>query len=385
MSLFRPGEKRANDAASLIPQRPSVSTWSGIPVTPRTALANPAVWRCWFLICGLIAGMPVDAFRKTSAGVRQEVVPPPSLLTKPSGAVKRRAWVWQAIESELFDGNVVGIIAARDGAGYAKQIELQDMGRVAVMQDRAGVWRWRIGGKEVPAEDIWHVPVNPPPGHILGRSLIEHASETIGVGLAAQRYGAQFFGDGGHPTMVAKNTEKPINQSVAKVVKQRIIDATRGSREPLVIGKGWDLDAWQSNPAEAALVDVWASNITNVSNYFGVPAEMLGGKGSSMTYTNLEARSLDLLKFCVGLWMAPLEEALSDSLAAPQFARFNADSMLRLDTLGRYRAHEVAIRAGFGKPNERRALEDLPPADNGDEIVWPPYRAFPLLSDEEGA
>jgi HK97 family phage portal protein len=385
VSLFRPGEKRAvQTAADLIPQRGAVSSWSGIPVTPRTALSNPAVWRCWQLICGLISGFPVDAYRKVDG--RAVEVEPPTLLTKPSGVVKRRAWMHQAVESELFDGNIVGLIAARDATGYPSQIELQDMGRVSVRQNRTtGAWEWRIGGRDVPSEQIWHVAVNPPAGHILGRSLIEHAAETIAVGIAAQRYGGQFFGDGGHPTMVAKNTEKAINQSVAKVVKQRILDATRGSREPLVIGKGWDVEPWQSNPSESALVDVWASNVSNVANYFGVPAEMLGGKGSSMTYTNLEARALDLLKFCVSLWMSPIEEGLSDSLKPPTFARFNADALLRLDTLGRYRAHEVAIRAGFGTPNERRSLEDLAAVSNGDEIVWPPYRAFPLLTDEEGA
>lgn len=379
MSLLRPAtERRAVTLEELVGNldRMPVNTWAGIPITPRTALANPAVWRSRQLICGLISGFPVGAYRKVGK-IRVEVDPTPPILTAPSGQVTRRSWVWQAMESLLFDGNIVGRVLARDRLGHPSQVELVDMACVSVMKDRSNAWQWRIEGRQVSVDDIWHVANDPPPGHILGRSLLEHAKDVIAVGLGAQRYAGEYFHNGAHPSMVLRNTLTELNKTQAMKAKQRVMNAMRsvtGRREPLVIGKGWELSEWQSTPSDAALVEVWASNVTNVVNYFGVPAELLGGKtSSSMTYTNLEARALDLLKFCIGIWMQPLEEGLTNSLPRPQFVKFNPDSLLRMDTISRYQSHERAIRGGFATPNERRELEDMEPVADGDRILWPPY------------
>jgi HK97 family phage portal protein len=392
MSLLRPAatttERRAVTIAEMFPEleRNSVVSWGGIPVTPRTALKNPAVYRSRNLICGLIAGFPVHGVQKVGS-TRLPLDPAPQLLTDPSGTIGRRAWIWQCMESLVFDGNIVGQIAGRDRYGTPTQIEVLDMGAVHVRQDqRDRKWQWRIHGTDVPAETIWHVAFDPPPGHILGRSLLEHARDVIAIGLAAQRYAAEYFDNGAHPSMIARNTLKEIDEPTSKRVKERFVNALRstsGRREPLVIGKGWEVTDWQSDPTGAALVDVWAANITNVVNYFGVPAELLGGKtSSSMTYTNLEARGIDLLKFCVGLWMDPLEQALTATLPDDQQAIFTPDALLRTDTLTRYRAHEISIRSGLDTPNHRRELEDLAPVPNGTETLWPPYRMFPLEKDE---
>jgi phage portal protein BeeE len=65
----------------------------------------------------------------------------------------------------------------------------------------------------------------------------------------------------------------------------------------------------------------------------------------------------------------------------------NVDALIRVDTRTRYATHDSAIRAGWKNRNEVRELEDMPPiAEDGDEYLWPPYRAFPIASDsDEGA
>lgn len=380
-------ERRANESLrSLLEERELTRTsWAGVPVTPSSAKTHPTVWRSLQIIAGTAATLPIDAVRKVGQ-IRQPLPQQPRLLVSPSGEMRRRDWVYQAVESLLLHCNIVGIVGDRDDMMRPTQIELVD---VETVQARKvdGRWQWKVAGKEVPTDDIWHVAMNPPAGSIFGVPLLEHARHAIGVGLAAQKYTGQWFADGAHPTAVFESDQE-VNDRQAKTIKQRIMDAVKGTREPLVLGLGGKLKPWQSTPSDSQLVETWAQNTTAVANYFGLPPEFVGGTtGDSMTYTNMEARGLHLSQYCLLLWLDPLEKALSDALTKPVEARFNYDAALRVDTITRYRAHDLAIRMGLANVDERRVLEDLPPLPDGkgQEYLWPPYRAFPTAADQEAA
>ena len=70
-----------------------------------------------------------------------------------------------------------------------------------------------------------------------------------------------------------------------------------------------------------------------------------------------------------------METTLSPLTVRPEYVKLNMDSLLRPDLATRYRAHDVAIRAGFKSVNDVRLIEDLPPIAGGDTYLWPPYRA----------
>src|SRR6266542_386654 len=50
--------------------------------------------------------------------------------------------------------------------------------------------------------DLFHVKAYPLPGSILGMSPIASAREAVGLGLAAEKFGGQFFGEGAVPSGV---------------------------------------------------------------------------------------------------------------------------------------------------------------------------------------
>ena len=67
--------------------------------------------------------------------------------------------------------------------------------------DRVRVQRQRrrsstaVDGREVDPASIWHVKAFTSPGQVVGLSPIQHARQAIGLGLGAEKYGAQFFGE----------------------------------------------------------------------------------------------------------------------------------------------------------------------------------------------
>jgi len=151
-----------------------------------------------------------------------------------------------------------------------------------------------------------------------GLSLVDYMREVAGIGLAARTYGAQWFGDGGHPTKVIVPTATLATKVPA--AKAAVLSAVRGSREPVVIPKTVGLEDWQENPSEAALVDVLTQNSTDVAHFLGIPPSWSAARAATRsTYANVESRVLNLLRVLGdSFWMVKLEEALTRQMPRPR-------------------------------------------------------------------
>jgi HK97 family phage portal protein len=232
---------------------------------------------------------------------------------------------------------------------------------------------WYLDGKPIdryPNGELWHVPAYPIPGTPIGLSPLSYAAQTVGLGIATRRFGAQWFGDGAHPTAYLENDQPLAQIQDAAAVKQRVMDAMAGNREPLALGGGWKLNTIQVAPEESQFLETIAANADDVARFF---FRRPPGEGGQVTYANVEARSLDLLTYTISGWLIRLERAMTRLRPRGRYIKFNAAAMLRTDTETRYKAHTEAIRGGWATPNERRRLEDLEPLPEADELVWPPY------------
>lgn len=104
-----------------------------------------------------------------------------------------------------------------------------------------------------------------------------------------------------------------------------------------------------------------------------MPPEKVGGTtGNPLTYTTVEQNSIDLLTWTLRPWLARLEEALSLLRPPAEDVRFNADAMLRTDTLTRYRTHRIARTIGLNSIDELRRTEDLEPLPGGTGADYTP-------------
>jgi HK97 family phage portal protein len=233
-------------------------------------------------------------------------------------------------------------------------------------RDRQGRPQWRVNGRQVEPADMWHRRVYPAPGRLLGSSPVEYHARVIGLGMSAERFGAQWFSDGAHPSAMLTNEEEQLNQAKARTAKQRFLAAVRG-REPVVLGKGWKYAPIQVNPNESQFLETQKYTEAQVARIYGPGVgEVLGYEtGNSLTYATLEGRAQHLLVFAVNRWLRRAERVLSSMLPRPQYARLNRDALLQTTALERWRVHEIALRSKAKVVNEVRDDEDLPPVEWG--------------------
>jgi HK97 family phage portal protein len=337
---------------------PASSTYAAVPVTPSTAMQHSAVWACVNLIAGSISTLPLAAYRR---GDREPLPDLPPILRTPAAGWSLPDFLYAALQSLLLRGNTYGLIVDRAGAGLLpSQVELLAPERVGVTVPN-GTVEYRVDGQPVDPASIWHVRAFCAPGNVEGLSPIAHARQAIGLGLAAEKFASQFFGESATPSGLL-TTDQRITAEQAYEFKERWAARHQGRRDIAVLGDGAKFQAVSISPEESQFLETTRANVATIARYYGVQPELIGGEsGGSLTYANVEQRALDFLTFGLRPWLVRLEVALSALLASKTDVKFNAAALVRTDLLTRYQAHESAIRAGWKTRNEVRDLEDLAP------------------------
>jgi HK97 family phage portal protein len=341
-------------------------THAGVVVTTDQALRLSAVWACVRLLADAVSTLPLDVYRR---GDRDPLPELPPLLRTPAAGMSLNEWLYAVMVSLLLRGNAYGIVTGRSGSTLLPaQVDLAHPDRLGVTVLPDGRVQHRLNGKELDPADVWHVKAYAFPGTVLGLSPVEYARQTIGLGLAAEKFGAQFFGDGSVPSGVIYADRDP-KADGARKLQAEWVAARKGNRHPAVL-HGARFEALTVKPEESQFLGTIDANVNAVARIFGVPPEMIAGTTAGpLAYTSPEMRSLDLLTYTVRGWLVRLENAISALLPSTQHARFNAAGMVRVDLKSRYEAHEIAIRAGFLTVNEVRALEDRGPLPEGGTAV----------------
>lgn len=372
MGLFSgPRERRYNGFAAQFSNPPILPNSASAVYTSmnlnraENSMQKTAVWSSVGLIAGLGAELPFDVFA-SRADDTQPLSTPGYLLDIAGDGYGTEDWIYSALVSFLLRGNVYGKVTARDTrGGWPTQVPLYHPDEVRGWRDSlSGDPQWRINGLEVPATQMWHRRAFVLPGVLLGLSPIAYQAQTIGLGLSAQQFGVQFFQDGANPTGLLVNSEEDLTDGTkARSAKERFVAALNGTREPVVLGKGWSWQQISIAPEESQFLKTQEYTDAQCARIFGPGmAEVLGyDSGTSMTYANVEQRNIHLLTYCLDLWFSRIERMLSSFLPRPHFVKINRNALLRTDLLTRYKAHSVGIAGKFMAPSEVRDIEDMPP------------------------
>lgn len=389
MSIFRPAaERRVANMSGMTGTLSELQALRGIgsravalSVTPTVAMKHSAVNACTALIANLAA---LDVHAYGSADGMDVRIPDPPLLVEPSSETEPAEWRRQVFMSWLTRGTVFGWVARQDNLGRPTQIELLPAEEVSVSgMPPFGPWEWRVGNKPVdryPYGPLWvSRGLHTMPGIPVGISPIEMACAAIGLGLEAENFGASWFYDSATPSALLY-TDQQVDETQARIIKDRFIDTIRGKREPAVMGAGIKYQAVQVAANESQFLETLDRNVATVCRFWLVPPEEVGASaGNSMTYQNAEARANALLTRTYQPWLQRLESSLTRTAGVS--TRVDVSGLIRTDIKTRTAVDGEDIRVGVRSRNEVRRTRGLAPIEGGDEYLWPPYRAFPLEAD----
>lgn len=380
MSLFwrsrdrgsAPSERRGAE----IQGWPSVGTWAQPAYTaPDAAVGHNAersiaVGASIDLITSLITELPIDVYTGQGADARQ--ITTPSYLLDPDGTgYGVQDWGTQLLASWLTRGNAFGNVLQRQGGRFPTQVQLVAPDAVRPQVEKDGTLTWWVGGQQV--EDMWHTRANERAGLLFGLSAVTMHAASIGLNIVGTRFGLQWFIDGAHPGGLLSNSEVELSQAQARTAKDRFMAALRGTREPLVLGKGWKYEQIQLNPEESQFLDTNKFSAAECCRMFGPGlAEIFGYEtGGSLTYQTVQSKAVQLNVYTLGKWMRRYERVLTAMLPRPQYVKLNRNALLEQTTTERFAAYAIALKNGWKVINEVRELEGDRPVPWGNEPFIP--------------
>jgi HK97 family phage portal protein len=126
---------------------------------------------------------------------------------------------------------------------------------------------------------------------------------------------------------------------------------------------------------------------TQIAVIYGVPPEKLGGTtGNTLTYTNVEAASIDYLMFSLRPWLVRVEAALSTLFPRGTYVKFDTTEMLRTDAKTRAEIDAISLGSNppaYRTPDEVRADHDWAPLPKPPPVPAPAQPA-PLPDSPNG-
>jgi HK97 family phage portal protein len=363
-SIFRRPEQRAQ--ATTWGQWPGETTQvvGGVSVTEQSSMQLLTVYGSVRLISDSIATLPLDVYRRTGDDAKVEIAKP-KWLQQPTTNLDFTSWVSQVLSSLLLHGNAY-VVVQRNEVGTIVELIPLDPSKVRVTRDR-GRLAYMVNGQRVDAEML-HLKGLMLPGSDVGLSPVEYARQSIGLGLAAVKFGTGYFeGEGNMPGVIEMpgSAQSETLRAIAEQWRRRRREGGRGLPGVLQEGAVWKPTGVTNEQAQFLATRKFTSAEIAGQMFMIDPTELgIGIEGSSLTYANLEQRNTRFVRVTLLPWIVRLEKALSDLLAQPRYVKFNLGALLRGDLQTRYAAYAVGIGAGFLEPNEARDWEDLPPMDD---------------------
>lgn len=358
---------------------------AGIEVNERTALTNSAFWNGVNLISSQIATLPRHVYRRMDDDSRERdrVQPAAKVLATPNPNMTDVV-LWETMMAH----------ALTWGNGYS-EIEfdraLRPIGlwpitpdRVTPFLDGNGLLKYRVTGARsgvLDAEDIVHIPGLGYDG-LRGYSVVYMARQSLGLGLAAERFGAKFFGNGARPQTVLQHPGKLSDEAQNRL--RVSVQRQQGGENQLgvmVAEEGMTVTTIGVPPDDAQFLQTRVFEVEEVGRWLNLSPAKLKSKIGERPGGNLEADQINFLTDTLRPWLVRIEQELNRKLFRPTerstfYVEHNVEALLRADSAARMASYKALVDLGAMTAEQVAQKENLPA---------PQERLAPLPSRIESA
>ncbi len=345
---------------------------AGIDVTADTALKHAAYWRAINLLSSQVANFPLSLYRRQPNGDTLEIKDHPSviLLTlHPNNVSDHFIWRESMQANTLTWGNSYSIIHKNKG-GTPKELQLIDPPKVQPKTNGRMVVYDIEGLETMDPASILHIKGLGYNG-AEGKAPIQAAAESLGVGLAMQKYSANMFKHGAkqtgvltHPLSLSPQATQGLRTSFDKNMK-----GEEGGT--MVLDEGMKWQATGIPPDQAQLLQSKQFSIQDVARWFGIPVHLLMEESRS-TFNNISEQGISFVRYTLNQWVGRWEAELGRKLLTNEerkdhYFKFNMDALMRGNAKERFESYRIALDMGVYSINEVRQFEEKNKIDGGDK------------------
>ena len=246
------------------------------------------------------------------------------------------------------------------------------------------------GGTSVPIwpENMLHIKGLGSDGY-WGWSVLQFQAESVGLGLAAQRFGSTFFGNGAtvsgtleHPGKLSDEAYKRLRESWAKKHQ-----GVNNSHNPAILEEGVKWNKIAVPPNEAQFLETRQFNVEDICRWFRMPIHKVQHHVRAKGWASLDASNTDYVTDCLLTWMVRWENEVSNKLFPgdrQHFAEHLVAGLLRGDMRARSAFYKDQFGIGALNINEIRQAENRNSIGDDGDTYFVPSNMTPVNIAKEG-
>lgn len=347
---------------------------SGTNITTSTSLSLSAVWAAVRLLSQTVGQVPVKVYERTDNGkIVAKNHPIYNLVNSEPNRIQT-SFLFREIGQQHLElrGNFYAHIT-RDGKQRPIELTVLNPDKVEAFSKDGDAF-YKVEGMDdvVPSRDILHV-CGPMGDGLKGLSPISIHRENLGLAMAAQDYGATFYGNGANVNGIL-STDAVLKPEQRKNIKESWGAAHQGldnSNTTAVLDAGLKYQRVTIAPDEAQFIQSRKFQTTEIARIFGVQPHLIADLERS-TNNNIEHQSIEFVKYTILPRIRRWENELNKKLfredeKGKYFIEFNLDGLLRGDSSSRGEYYSKMLQNGVMNINEVRNLENLNKIEGGDK------------------
>ena len=232
--------------------------------------------------------------------------------------------------------------------------------------------------KILPPYQVWHIMGLSLDG-LKGLSPIGMAREAIGLSMAAETFGASFFGNGLNPGGVAEHPQK-LSPEAHTRLKESLNEKYEGlgkAHRLMLLEEGMKYTKVGIAPEEAQFLGTRNFQVADIARLYGVPPHMIGNTEKTSSWgTGVEQQGIGFVVYTMRPYLVAWEQETSSKLIDPKdrrdyFPEFAVDGLLRGDIKTRYDSYAIGRQWGWLSVNDVRELENSNPIEGGEIYMTP--------------
>lgn len=338
---------------------------AGITVTHATALNYAAWWNAVDLISSQIAALPRILYRRLSDEERERATNHPvyRLLHDAPNPYMTPFTFWQTLGAHVLSwGNAYAEIEW-DAANRPRALWPIPPDKVVPEVEGNRLRYIYNGARPIAPEDILHVPGLGFDG-LKGYSVVSMARQTIGLGVAAERFGAGFFGNGAWPGLTLTHPGQlsgPAQQNLRKSITDRV--GGPNALGLLILEEGMKVEKVGIPPNDAQFLQTREFQVVEVARWFNLPPRYLK-HGDGEAPTTPEANWLEFAMLTLQPWLVRIEQECNRKLlggAGSHYVEHLVDAKQRVDVATRMNTYKTLTELGVIDAAQIARWENLPP------------------------
>ena len=347
-------------------------TAAGVGVDEPSALGMSAVWRAVNLLAGTAAGLPLQGYKQDGdvrlrVGLESQAA---RLLDDPHPDMTPFEF-WETVYGHLLLWGNAYVRKVRNRLGHIVELWAIHPGRIRAgrADDGAKVYEGDRGLHAWTDYEVLHIPGFGYDG-ICGVSPIRLARQGLGLALAAEEFGARFFGSGSLMSGILQ-TEQRLDQGQANALKAQWkakVSGLGNAHDVAVLDSGAKFQQMSIPPGDAQFIESRQFQITEVARMYGIPPHMLMQTDKSTSWgSGIEQQGIGFVIYTLRPWLTRVEQRVTKMLKPGSvYARYTVEALLAGDSAAQAAYFTAMFNLGALSTNEIRGLKELPPVEGGD-------------------